>query len=67
MDAKRCDRCGKYFNPDKAGGTLKGDACLMCPNEYRKSLQQKDLCNDCVTSFSAWWRRLENKPDRLYG
>lgn len=59
MNAKKCDRCGKYYEgKETAAVTLTNGennftrALLRCDlNPKEKSY---DLCNDCADSFGKW-------------
>ena len=62
MDAKRCDRCGAYFEQTKNNFILVVSEEITSPGRrgYRlmyngEPVVAKDLCNDCVQSFKHWF------------
>lgn len=57
MDAKKCDRCGKFYTREtgeKYGVIFKGkrDDYGMLGGKSDGDLY--DLCNDCMTDFERW-------------
>ena len=56
MNAKKCDRCGSFFDliPKKTGGALlfenKNDNTYDILNASKR-----DLCQDCMVSLQKWF------------
>ena len=63
MDAKKCDRCGTYYDENKKhkttgrvhGGTISG-FCTTAQSSYDKCF---DLCDDCVGSLLNKFMKME--------
>lgn len=59
MEARKCDRCGKYFdvNPN---GKFEGEKVMLFPLEGYWARETanlaKDLCAECSTSFRDWFK-----------
>lgn len=61
-DAKKCDRCGKYYTPyleselDKFAASVK-KAFALDPNTSKMEVLANvwDLCSDCRESFARWF------------
>lgn len=55
MDAKQCDRCGKYFTPsfNDAVGVIPftDEKYNLTPYIFK---ERKDLCPDCIKSYNDW-------------
>lgn len=60
MEAKKCDRCGKFYAPENKKATINGSipAFMQLVNNYGWSINQYDLCDDCVKDLQQW---LKNK------
>lgn len=63
MDAKQCDRCGKYFTPSTK------DAVGVIPvtdEKYNLTpyifTERKDLCPDCIKSYNEWLNSGQKEP-----
>ena len=58
MDAKKCDRCGKFFEKQDDNGEYKGGRVILC--SYGSfSLREEadisiDVCPECRTDFERW-------------
>jgi hypothetical protein len=56
MDAKKCDRCGKFYEPYQPGAAHKNSNILIFAEEYVTSdnvsgyceQRQYELCSDCM-------------------
>lgn len=57
MDAKKCDRCGRYYEPDVVKFSIGNvnyqnhGSVYMYPIDLAKSI---DLCPECCRSFEQW-------------
>lgn len=56
MNAKKCDRCGKYYT---YGDFVRydGGAITIFSNTGKKVIDSKttyDLCDDCADEFKKW-------------
>lgn len=74
MNAKKCDRCGKFYEfykIESQGEYIKGTAGIIkisrtqfgCKNE----VADYDLCRDCAESFQSWFeegRQNENETEQ---
>lgn len=56
MDAKKCDRCGKYY--DKNNYTYKKNGFVVYgisfELDHNSRANYKDLCDDCLKSLEKW-------------
>lgn len=65
MDAKKCDRCGNYYDD-----TISHPVVPCCEdrmkqiNEIGNQYFSADMCQDCWDSFGDWWRE-EAENERL--
>lgn len=69
-DAKKCDRCGKFYEQnlipfDKYGDTsiISGEKVIttgitLC-STHMGQCKYFDLCDECIESFDRWMRCLE--------
>lgn len=71
MDAKKCDRCGKYYDPDVNVGYIGEDrlfqhhGCLyFYPVEDSPHI---DLCPECSDRFESWLNEVRNEKIREIG
>ena len=48
--AKKCDRCGAYFQPE----SWKGQYAFVINPEYGKEGRSFDLCDECMRKLVAW-------------
>ena len=61
MNAKKCDRCGKYYELNRESKTpnaiskFKEDFCGFCNHT-----EKYDVCPKCMESFERWLSN-ENK------
>lgn len=51
-DAKRCDRCGNYYQHDDLIDA--GSNGIMTFNKYGQRLDSYDLCKACIEEFKNW-------------
>lgn len=63
MDAKKCDRCGKFFNKVNEDGEFIGGHIMLFP--FTTWIAEKadiaaDLCKECRESFERWLKDVEN-------
>lgn len=63
MDAKKCDRCGKFFNKQDEDGVFVGGHIMLFP--FTAWIAEKadiaaDLCPECRTDFERWIKNVEN-------
>jgi len=59
-DAKKCDRCGKFFEEGNThcGTYVEITTCNGANRNFKFDcglLPDLDLCPDCVESFKHWW------------
>lgn len=54
MNAKRCDRCGKFYQASKE----KSKYILMNndPTKAYKRISQVDLCENCLKALERWMK-----------
>lgn len=60
MNAKKCDRCGKYYVTDGERVYYDGESITVFSNIGKKVSDSKaayDLCNDCTKSFENWMKQ----------
>lgn len=57
MEAKRCDRCGRFFDKPECYQSVR----VFSPELKEKSGECLDLCNDCMHKLTRW---LENGLER---
>lgn len=65
MDAKKCDRCGEYYDPDVNIGHIGDDRFFKhhgCLYFYPvESSPRIDLCPKCSNEFEAWLNGVYDK------
>ena len=61
MIARKCDRCGAFYDSPKEG-ELAGFQWVCGPSWSR--LKLIDLCPDCTDKLSDWLEPSEEKPNR---
>lgn len=60
-DAKRCDRCGGYYNlyerkiPGKDFDCLGKASGFRLIDQRNRQSQGKDICPSCMEEFIKWW------------
>ena len=64
MDAKKCDRCGKFYIIEFCGCNLKTRYGKLSTYEYdvlrnESCEKERDLCPDCMKSLFEWFRQRE--------
>jgi hypothetical protein len=73
MDAKRCDRCGCYYDNNGESKALFNNSKIISKNIPRtygigvcfkdiydtNSFRSFDLCSDCVNDFIKWFEEVE--------
>lgn len=65
MDAKKCDRCGKFYtrkDGEKYGVILRGrrDDYGMLGGRTDSERDLYDICNSCMEDFERWIGNAEN-------
>ncbi len=59
MNAKRCDRCGKYYVTDGEHIYCDGESITVFSDVGKRVSDRKaayDLCENCAESFEKWLR-----------
>ena len=51
---RKCDRCGKYYEPQYGETTVIGVTTFNLDNEEVSVEEYKDLCPECDASFLVW-------------
>ena len=51
---RKCDRCGKYYEPQRGETAVIGMTTFNMDNEEVKVEEYKDLCPECDSSFFTW-------------
>lgn len=59
MNAKKCDRCGEYYIPDRIV-KMQG-VVVREPNGYEKRL---DLCNCCENALKDWIEAYKEREEK---
>ena len=54
-EARKCDRCGKYYDPDTKHGWIRVRSVI-------NSVEDCDLCEDCCEQLSKWLENKDMKP-----
>ncbi len=69
-DAKKCDRCGKYYTPSVSVKNPLEVLAESLSRTYSFSVEMKkaigtvcDLCPDCMKSFERWFDTEEGDAD----
>lgn len=58
MDAKKCDRCSKYYDFDtRTQIEIKGKKTYGIAWELYHTASFIDLCPDCLIEFKKWFER----------
>ena len=62
-NAKKCDRCGKYYDKNESklrgvSGNLVGVSFVRrdC-NSYGCYVEEKDLCDECIEEFKLFLKK----------
>lgn len=57
-EAKRCDRCGNYYQLDISNeeDNIVG---VMVLDKYDRGWRKYDLCGECRKQFNDWWNKGE--------
>lgn len=50
MNAKKCDRCGKFYEIDERDYTH-----IIVAKRYRDDGNCYDVCPDCMKEFKTWF------------
>ena len=76
MNAKKCDRCGAYYELKEAGlhdpiaeamrRITSNLSCGPAAGALELLTEKVDLCPSCEKSLRAWWRRKEGERDELH-
>lgn len=56
-NAKKCDRCGKYFDRSNFWLVIKDDNLFHCDED-------KDLCQECCEEFNKWFNKFKNEEEK---
>ena len=51
---RKCDRCGKYYEPLHGDTFAVGMTYFNMDNENVETEEFKDLCPECTESFTNW-------------
>lgn len=51
---RKCDRCGKYYEPKCGVTPVIGVTEFNMDNDQENSEEYFDLCPECDESFTAW-------------
>lgn len=57
MDAKRCDRCGRFYNRDYY------EHFKLISYKSIAFGQQLDLCKNCAKDFEKWLKKVRNNDE----
>lgn len=61
MNAKRCDKCKRFYNkPPEGANKLKLVKISETASRYTKSV---DLCPDCERSLEKWFNDIEKAEE----
>ena len=52
---RRCDRCGKYYEPYENRDNAIGTVTFNMDDEETVTEQYKDLCPECMDEFTNWY------------
>ena len=66
MNAKKCDRCKKFYdrNEVKYKGSVIDGISLTRGMSYF-CLTRKDLCDDCLKSLDKWFNNVESEENKI--
>lgn len=55
-NAKKCDRCGKYYQLEEKKQTITGNTLctIKLINRYGCDFRELDLCDDCAAGLWRW-------------
>ena len=56
---RRCDRCGKYYEPYQNENNAIGTVTFNMDDEEIGTEEYKDLCPDCMDEFTNWYSDVE--------
>ncbi len=59
MNAKKCDRCGKYYT-DGSFACYSGGSMTIVSSTGRKVINKNteyDLCEECAEGFEKWMKQ----------
>ena len=66
-DAKRCDRCGNYYDENKGTRSINGwfvRGVRICTNSKCSDHKYLDLCDDCIEKLYAFlFGSIDKKED----
>lgn len=57
-EAKRCDRCGNYYQLD-ISNEEDNVVGVMVLDKYGRGPYKYDLCRECRKQFNDWWNEGE--------
>lgn len=67
MLAKKCDRCGSYFDIDSCD-SFKYNSIELCSFSYEddsiSECEHFDLCPDCIDSLNWWLGVFKNETEK---
>lgn len=56
---RRCDRCGKYYEPYEHENNTIGMSTFNMDEELVGMEEHKDLCPECMAEFNCWYLNVE--------
>lgn len=56
---RRCDRCGKYYEPYENRDNAIGTVTFNMDDEEIVVEEYKDLCPECMNEFTDWYKTVE--------
>lgn len=61
MNAKKCDRCGYYYDENPNDLMKIGNAVDVIGLAWKRwdNKMQVDLCADCLSKFKNWFEKAE--------
>lgn len=70
MNAKKCDRCGKFYeNEESAAIKLTNGADNFCRRLWGVNINHNektfDLCDDCVEEFQKWMEQGKGQDQEI--
>lgn len=62
--AKKCDRCGKFYEKNLESGYKREIVVGVCfINTLDNSIEDRDLCDECIVKFKRFMAGCELKED----
>lgn len=53
-DAKKCDRCGAFYDPSDARARI---IAVFDKRGVKRLNDHGDTCPECAVAFKTWWNR----------